>query len=382
MSMAATSAGATSAGKRQIALSAVDGKLVLDKGAIKVINHGERDGAMLYDLSVFPPREVGYLAMPTSLAGPPQSVAVSPDQTLALVTAAQKTDPANPARTVPDTRVTVIDIASGPARITQTLEAGLGPTGVSFSPDGRMAVVANRNDGTLSVFRVEGQTLAKTATVPVGDRQCQPASTAFTPDGATLLVSRDGDHFVSVFDVADGQVRAAGRDISAGIKPYGLSVAPNGQFAVTANVGRVSGDADSISVIDLTRKPYRVVDTLGVAATPEAVLVSPDGAWVVAVCHNGSTRAEDSPFFNPNGTLVVFRVSGLQLVRHAEHPIGRWAQGAAFSHDSTALLVQNTVERELQVFRVSSQGFTDTGERLPISFGSFAAIRTVDFPSA
>ncbi|UUZ66988.1 YncE family protein [Polaromonas sp. P2-4] len=180
---------AAPAGKRQIAISAVDGKLVLDKGAIKVINHGERDGAMLYDLSVFPPREVGYLAMPTSLAGPPQSAAVSPDQTLALVTAAQKTDPTNPARTVPDTRVTVIDIASEPARITQTLTAGLGAEGVSFSPDGSMAVVANRNDGTLSVFCVEGKTLLQTATVPVGDSQCQPASTAFTPDGATLLVS-------------------------------------------------------------------------------------------------------------------------------------------------------------------------------------------------
>lgn len=368
-------------GARQIAISAVDGKLVLDRGTIKVINQGERDGAMLYDLSVFPPRELAYLAMPTSLAGPPQSVAISPDQKLAVVTAAQKTDPTDPTRTIPDTRITVIDLASEPACITQTLESGLGPTGVSFSPDGRLVVVANRNDGTLSVFRVEGQALFKTATLQVGDSQCQPASTAFTPDGATLLLTRDGDHFVSVFEVADGQVRAAGRDISAGLKPYGLSVAPNGRFAVTANVGRVSGDADSISVIDLTRKPYRVVDTLGVAATPEAVVISPDGAWVVAVCHNGSTRVEDSPFFNPNGTLVVFRVSGQQLVRHAEHPIGRWAQGAAFSHDSAVLLVQNTVERELQVFRVDKQGFTDSGQRLPIAFGSFSAIRTADFLS-
>ena len=365
----------------QITVCAIDGKLVLDQGAIKVINGGERDGAMLYDMSVFPPRELGHLAMPTSLAGPPQSVAVSPDQTLALVTAAQKTDAANPSRTIPDTRVTVIDIASEPAHIVQTVQAGLGPTGVSFSPDGRMAVVANRNDGTLSVFGVQGQSLTQTATVVVGDARCQPAATAFTPDGASLLVSRDGDHFVSVFDVADGQVRAAGRDISAGIKPYGLAVAPNGQFAVTANVGRVSGDADSIRVIDLTRKPYRVVDTLGVAATPEAVVISPDGAWVAAVCHDGSTRADDSPFFNPNGSLVVFRVSGLRLIRHARHPIGRWAQGAVFSHDSRALLVQNTVERELQVFRVDEHGFTDSGVRLPIAFGSFAAIRSVDFPS-
>jgi DNA-binding beta-propeller fold protein YncE len=367
---------------RQLALSAVDGKLVLDQGGIKVINQGERDGAMLYDLSVFPPRELAYLAMPTSLAGPPQSVAINSDQTLAVVTAAQKTDPADPTRTIPDTRITVIDLASEPARITQTLQAGLGPTGVSFSPDGRLVVVANRNDGTLSVFHVKNQALLNTATVPVGDSQCQPASTAFTPDGTSLLVTRDGDHFVSVFEVADGQVRASGRDISAGLKPYGLVVAPNGQFAVTANVGRVSGDADSISVIDLTRQPYRVVDTLGVAATPEAVVISPDGAWVVAVCHNGSTRAPDSPFFNPNGSLVVFRVSGRQLVRHAEHPIGRWAQGAAFSHDSAVLLVQNTVERELQVFRVDGQGFSDSGVRLPIAFGSFAAIRTADFLSA
>ncbi len=366
---------------RQIAVCAIDGKLVLNRGAIQVINQGERDGAMLYDLAVFPPREIGYLALPTSLAGPPQSVAVNPDQTLAVVTAAQMTDPADPTRTIPDTRITVIDLACEPACITQTLQAGLGPTGVSFSPDGRMLVVANRNDGTLSVFRVDGKTLVYTETVVVGDAYCQPASTAFTPDGATLLVSRDGDHFVSVFDVVNGQVRATGRDISAGLKPYGLMVAPSGKFAVTANVGRVSGDADSISVIDLTRKPYRVVDTLGVAATPEAVVISPDGAWVVAVCHNGSTRTEDSPLFNPNGTLVVFRVKGMQLMRHAQHPIGRWAQGAVFSHDSSVLLVQNTVERELQVFRVDASGFNDSGERLPIAFGSFAAIRTVDFPS-
>jgi DNA-binding beta-propeller fold protein YncE len=217
--------------------------------------------------------------------------------------------------------------------------------------------------------------------VTVGDIACQPASTAFTPDGRGLLVSRDGDHFVSVFDVADGVVTPAGRDISAGLKPYGLCVAGHGRFAVVGNVGRVGGDADSISVIDLTRRPWRVVDTLGVPATPEGVAISPDAAWVVVVCHHGSTRAEDSPLFNPQGRLVVFRVvDGDRLVRHAEHPIGRWAQGAAFSHDGTVLLVQNTVEGELQVFRVGPDGPADAGVRLPVGFGSCAAIRTVDFP--
>lgn len=368
----------------QVAASAIDGKLVLVQGAVRVVNHGEHDAVVLYDLATFPPREFGRLAVPTSLAGPPQSVAVSPDQTLVVVTAAQRTDPDDATRTVPDTRVSVVRIdgaGAGPTVVAQTLEAGLGPSGVSFSPDGRMVVVANRHDGTLSVFRVVDGALSPSATVRVGDDACQPASTAFTPDGHGLLVSRDGDHFVSVFDVADGVVTPAGRDVSAGLKPYGLCVAGHGRFAVVGNVGRVGGDADSISVIDLTRRPWRVVDTLGVPATPEGVAISPDAAWVVVVCHHGSTRAEDSPLFNPQGRLVVFRVADDdRLVRHAEHPIGRWAQGAAFSHDGTVLLVQNTVERELQVFRVGPDGPVDTGDRLPVGFGSCAAIRTIDFP--
>ena len=367
--------------KRQIAVSAVDGKVVLNDGRIQVVNGGEHDCVMVYDLAVFPPLEIGRLAMPTSLVGPPQCIAISPDQSLAVVTAAQKTDPDQPTRMVPDTRITVVDITSTPPRITQSLNAGLGPTGVSFSPDGGMVVVANRNDGSLSVFRVEGGALSHSATVAIGDALCQPASTAFTPDGSTLFVSRDGDHFISVFDVSGGTVTATGRTISAGLKPYGLAVAPNGRFAVVANVGRVSGDADSISVIDLTRKPYSVVNTLGVASTPEAVVISPDGAWVVAVCHNGSTSAADSPFFNSRGRLIVFEVDDGRLKQHSEHPIGRWAQGAAFSHDSSVLLVQNTVERELRIFRVSKDGFTDSGEPLTIAFGSFAAIRTLDFPA-
>jgi DNA-binding beta-propeller fold protein YncE len=371
---------ATPIHRQQIAISAVDGKVILENGDIKVINGGEQDAVMVYDLAAWPPREIGRLLMPTSLVGPPQCIAINALQTLAVVTAAQMTDPAHPQRMVPDTRVSVIDLTSQPPRIVQRLTAGLGPTGVAFSPDGQMVVVANRNDGTLTVFKVEASQLAYAQTVVVGGVDCQPASIAFTPDGATLLLTRDGDHFVSVFEVRNGSILAAGRDISAGLKPYGLAVSPNGEFAVTANVGRVSGDCDSISVIELTHKPYRVVDTLGVAATPEAVVISPDGAWVVVVCHNGSTRAQNSPFYRAHGVLVVFKVHRNRLIRHEEHPIGCWAQGAAFSHDGLSLLVQNTVERELQLFRVLDEGLSDSGIRLPIEFGSFAAIRTMDFP--
>ena len=366
----------------QFAVCAVDGKLVLENGAIRVVNDGHRDGAIVYDLSAFPPREVVHLAMPTSLAGPPQCVAVHPAQLMAVVTAAQRTDPRDPARTVPDNRVTVIDLTTAPPRVSQTLTAGLGPTGVSFSPDGHTVVVANRHDGTLSVFSTASQQLVPTTTLHIGDADCQPASTAFSPDGRLLLVSRDGDHRVSIFEVENGRVGPLVRHISAGIKPYGLCVAPDGRMAVVANVGRGGADSDSISAIDLSQPPYRVVDTLGVPPGPEGVVISPDGRWVVVICHNGTTAPSDAAHHRSQGALVVFAVDGGSLVRHSIHAIGGWAQGAAFSSDGRGLVVQNTVERELQVFRVDAQGFADSGVRLGIPFGSFAAIRTVDFPAS
>ena len=58
----------------------------------------------MIDLSARPPRVVAELNVPTSVVGPPMSVAVSPDESLALVTRASKLDPANSTKVVATTR--------------------------------------------------------------------------------------------------------------------------------------------------------------------------------------------------------------------------------------------------------------------------------------
>ena len=67
---------------------------------------------------------------------------------------------------------------------------------------------------------------------------------------------------------------------------------------------------------------------------------------------NGSNKAKDSPFYNDEGKVIVYRVSGKGLSKLGEAPIGHWSQGAVFSDDNKTLVVSNMVEKNLQVFSI------------------------------
>src|SRR6266446_3988267 len=199
----------------------------------------------------------------------------------------------------------------------------------------------------------------------------------FRPDGKMALVTRDGDERISVLSIDGTKVEYTKRDISAGLRPYGLDIASNGAFAAVANIGRGGGDADTVSVIDLKAKPPRVVNTVTVGQTPEGIKLSPDGSVVAVVVMNGSNKPKDSPFFSDAGKLVLLRVSGTDLSRLAEAPIGHWSQGAAFSPDGKRVFVGNMVEKDIQVFSLDGGTLRDTGVRIAVKGGP-AAIRTAD----
>jgi DNA-binding beta-propeller fold protein YncE len=142
---------------------------------------------------------------------------------------------------------------------------------------------------------------------------------------------------------------------------------------------RSSGDADTISVIDMTANPVRVVETITVGQTPEGIMLSPDGKLCAVVVMNGSNKAKDSPFYADYGKLLLYRVEGLKLTKLSETLIGHWSQGVVFSSDSQYLLAQNMVEKNLMVFKVIKAKLEDTGRRLQMSGGA-AAIRTAEKP--
>ena len=130
---------------------------------------------------------------------------------------------------------------------------------------------------------------------------------------------------------------------------------------------------DTVSVIDMTALPPRVTDTISVGYTLEGIILSPDGRTAAVIAHNGSAKPKGTPFaYSDNGKLILLRINGNKATRLAEAPIGVWSQGVAFSKDGKTILVQNMVEREIQVLSFDGKRVKDTGQRITVSGGPSA----------
>jgi YVTN family beta-propeller protein len=361
----------------QLVVSANDNKLILVNGVATVAQNPAPDTVAIIDLKVSPPKLVAEIDAPASVVGPPLSVAITPDESLALVTSAMKINPSDPTKQIPDNRLAVIDLKASPPVVIAQLETGKSPAGLSINRQGTLALVANRADGTVSVFSIKGKTVSPVATVTIADDKSGVSHVAIAPDGKSALVTRDGDHKLSLLSIDDTKVEYTKRDLAAGLRPYGVDINASGAIAVVANIGLGGGDNDTISVIDMKARPPRVIDTITVGQTPEGILFSPDGKLCAVVTMNGSNKPKDSPFFADNGKLLLYRVEGPKLTRVGEAPIGHWSQGVAFASDGRTILVQNMVEKEIQVLTWDGTSLKDSGHRIKVKGGP-AGIRAAD----
>jgi DNA-binding beta-propeller fold protein YncE len=346
----------------QIAVSSNDGKVVLNNGTVSVPANPVDDTVTVINLGVSPPKIIAEFKAPSSVVGPPQNVAVAPDESFALVASNMKLDPADPKKQVPDNRVSVIDLKASPPAVIATLEAGLGATGTAINRAGTLALVANRNEGTVSIFTIAGNKLSAAGKVDFGDPKSGPSSVAFTPDGKTVLVTRDGDHRISVLSVDGSKVTDTKRVMTGGFRPYAVEVSPKGDIAVVGNQGANAGDIMPVNVIDLSGKAPRIVSTVDVGQYIEDLAFSDDGRYLAVIPQNGSNLAPSHPFYKDNGLLVVFSVKGTTLTKVAEVNIGKWPQGVAWSHDGKTLLAQSMVDNALAVVSFNGKSLKVTGQ--------------------
>ncbi len=357
-----------------LAVSANDAKVQLENGATRAVKNAPPDSVSIIDLTRTPPAVIAEVAVPTSVAGPPYAVAVTPDESLALVSAATQLDLADATKIIPNDVLSVIDLKATPPCVIQTLHAGAGASGIAINAAATLALVANRGAGTVSVFTIAGKTLTPAGTLQLGDAKSSPSHVVITPDGKRALVTRDGDHGLTLLRIDGDLVTVTDRTFYAGFRPYGADITPDGAVAVVACMGRGQGDVDTVSVIDLRLDPPRTVNTVSVGTTPEGIKLSADGRWCAVVAQEGSNRPASSPFYQPRGKLVVLELNGTRLTPVAQAPIGGWSQGVAFSADGRTLLVQNMVERNIQVFDFDGSTLRETSQiALP---GGGAAIRT------
>ena len=328
----------------------------------------------IVDVKSYPPKLVGTVEAPTSVVGAPTAVWIAPDESWAIITAASKIDPQDASKIVEDNRVSVIDLKASPPKVTQTIEAGKGANDISVSPDGTLALVTNRAEGTLSVFTVSGKQLAPAGNkVDLGNPKSLPSSLKFLPDGKTALVALYGDDAVGVLHISAGTVTLDKQRIVTGVNPYTMDVSAEGKIAVVGNMGGGgNGDICTVSLIDLT--VMHVVDTVAVPSSPEGVKLSPDGRFVAIASVNNTTKATDSPLFNEHGRLWMLAINGKRLKPLAEAQVGRWSQGIAFSKDGKTVMVESMIDHGLNIFRWNGVTLTPGGT-VDVKGGA-AAIRT------
>ena len=233
----------------EVAVSANDGKPKLTDGVVTVDPNRAPDNIVILDLKGPMPKVIATVDnVPTSVVGPPTSVAITPDESLALVSASTKVDPNDPTKFVNDNALTVIDLKANPPAVIAKLEAGPGATGISINKQGTLALVANRGDGTVSIFTISGKTVTPAGKVDTGNPKSVPNHPAISPDGTFALLTRSGDHMTTVLSIDGSKVEVTKRNIFAGLSPDAIEITPDGAWAVMANIGMGQGDADTISL--------------------------------------------------------------------------------------------------------------------------------------
>lgn len=341
------------------------------------------DTLVVLDASVFPPRVIGQAEVHHSVIAPPMAAAVSPDERIALVSApnvlrpdvkAVPGQPATNAMFIREPFIQVVDLEASPPRLLDRVALTTQAYGVSFNKSGTLALAAHI-EGTVSVLAVNGKTVTLVETLKLGEPKSRLSHAVFTPDGKHAMVTRRGEGKVSVLDVDGTKVTYSGRDITVGFQPYGMEVFPDGKLAAVADHGDEDGNADEVTLVDLSREPYRAVEHVTVGETPEGLAVSPDGKWMAVSCIDGTNLPKrTSPFWREHGSLMLFSIAGGHATKVAQLPTGKNSQGVAFTPDGQYILVQNYAEKELQAFRMTAAGMEDTGVRIGMP-GSPASIR-------
>jgi DNA-binding beta-propeller fold protein YncE len=172
--------------------------------------------------------------------------------------------------------------------VIDTITVGKQPSGLSINAAGNLALVANRADKSITVLSINGKTVKVTDTIPMSD---EVAHVVFTPDGKRALAVKNTVNKIALLDVAGEKVTYSKRDLLTGLFPYNVDVSANGQIALTAHNGdggTSDGNVDTVSVIDLTLQPPRVVDHVTVSDSPEGLAISPKNNVAVAVDALGS----------------------------------------------------------------------------------------------
>lgn len=335
--------GLSAAAHAQFLVIGDDNKLYWDDTGKIVFTEPGKDEVVIVDIKdPEAPRIVASLPLMNTMIGPPTNLAITSDESLALVANSLTYQPAGAGwKPVPDNKLFVIDLQSTLPKLIATVEVGKQPSGMAINRRGDLVLIANRADNSISVLTINGKEVKLVDTVPMGDTV---SAVAITPDGKHALASKYAVNKVAWLDIEGQKVTYSKIDFGVGVFPYNVQITADGHFGLTANQGNAGvpdGGAGSVTVIDLKATPPHVVDYLGIDHFPEGLAINPTGGLAVALALNGSGGAlsKDAWFAHPNTIVDVLSTAGGTVRKVGAVNAGRKAEGVAFSPDGKYLYV-------------------------------------------
>ena len=361
------SAGLHPAHAKPFMIVGLDEKVTWDDDGKTVLSLPGKDQVLIVDLAdPENPKIVATLPLENSVVGPPVNVDIDPTGSIALVAnSVDVVKDGDALKQVPDNKIFVIDLKASPPKLAATVIGGKQPSGLSFSPSGKMALVANRGDNSVSVLSVNGTDVKVTDTITFPD---SVAHVLFTPDGKRALAVRFPAHKVSVLDVVGDKVTYSKVDLPTGQWPYNVVVTPNSKIALTSDnggSGSSDGSVDTTSVIDLEASPPRIIDRVVVGDGPEGLAMSPKGDVAVAAILRGSNMKK-AFFYQKNGSLSVLKIDGKKVTKTQDIEVGGLPEAVVFTPDGKYLLAGNYLTQDFSILKVNGSKVTDTGKRFKL----------------
>jgi DNA-binding beta-propeller fold protein YncE len=332
-----------------------------------IVSPPGKDSVLIVDLAnPLDPEIVANLPLKNSVVGPPVNLAIDPTNSVAIIADSMNAvQDGDNWKQVPDDKIYVVDLKAKPAKLVSTIQGEKQPSGLSINSAGNLALVANRAAKSISVLSIQGTDVKLIGNVDMGD---EVSAVVFTPDGKHALATKPSINKVALLDVDGDKVTYNKRDLLTGLYPYNIVIAPNGSIALTAdngNSGTSDGNADTVSVIDLT-EPVHVIDHITVPDSPEGLAFSPNGNIAVAVDATGSNHPKSDWYYHPHGMVTVLKIDGKKLTRLNDIEVGALPEAVAITPDGKYIYVGNYMDKDFSILRVDGTTVTDTGKHFKV----------------
>lgn len=166
-------------------------------------------------------------------------------------------------------QVAIVDLKA--LKVTGSITSGPETEGIEFSPDGKMLLVTNEADNTVTVYELPAGKLVKTiSTHELGDR---PRGVKVSPDGSNYVVSLEFGDKVMVLDKTFEVVKS----FSTGKTPYGLSFDRSGKRLFVA-----ASKSNELQVYDA--KTFEPVKNIPTGERCWHFTFTPDDSKIIMAC--------------------------------------------------------------------------------------------------